>query len=180
MKINTGLVILISALLLVAGCLVGLAINKTEVIEIEKPVITEKVVEVCGIDCCPAIEMPDTFLSVKAEKKAIAEDVATAELSDKDLKEFLADEINEALDIDLDRKDILFIDIRDVDVDLSRETATVEFTAKITVNDDGDEEVVKADFSVFVTDLVYDDNYEDAEVDDFGNFELVRCYNDYC
>lgn len=133
----------------------------------------------------PTPEVPDTYYSIQDDKKELAEGLARDELSDKDFKEWLADKINNVLFTDLDKNDIENINVLDVKVNLIgwvQESANVKFTAKVTVDDDGDEELIKVKFSMDVDDLVRDDDYEDAEVDEgsFSDFELVRCYNDYC
>jgi len=87
MELNGGLAILIGALLLIGGVVFGLAINKTEVVEVEK--IVEVPIEV--VSDCPAVEeasCPETdFLGLAIED-------LLNHLEDKDLLECGGNEYN--------------------------------------------------------------------------------------
>jgi len=134
-------------------------------------------------------EPSDTAFSVKEEKEELAEQLALDELEDEDFKEWLVDELLETDEIeDIDEDDITKIDIRDLEVTHlalfpNDETAIVEIKAKVYFNnygDDDENEVVRVYFEFEVEDLDFDEDYEDAEVTDYGNYELLKCYNDLC
>jgi len=121
-------------------------------------------------------EMPDTFYSVNDEKKALAEDLATEELDEKDVKRLIADELNYCLDVDVDYKDITKISVKDVEVKVWGKTAIVTLELKVyfdNYGDDEESESARIDLEFTVNDLVRDDDYEDAEVDGLPILESV-------
>ena len=112
----------------------------------------------------------------------IAEELVMDEMDTRDFKrdliDFLMDEV--PLLEDMDYKDVESYDIRDVDVDLDGEEAIVEVEFKVYVSNygDDDEEEVARLFVIFeVEDLDEDKDYEDAEVNDYSEFELLRFYD---
>lgn len=130
------------------------------------------------IDKIPT-DNPDTFLSTRNEAKKVAEDLALEEIEENDFVEDLVDFIiyeTEAEDFDED--DVTEISVRDVDVYLTfYETANVEVEMKVYFNNFGDndeEEHARVLVNFNVEDLVYDDDYEDAEVDNYSFVELVK------
>ena len=131
-------------------------------------------------------EQSDTTFSIKDEKEVMTEQLAREELEDDEFLEWLAGQIDVLGGVEIDEDDITSIDVRDVEVegiDLwpTDETATAEFEARVYFNNYGDEEEsVRVTFDVYVEGLNYDDDYEDAEVDGYGNYHLVKCYNDLC
>ena len=46
--------------------------------------------------------------------------------------------------------------------------------------DDDESETVRVSVRFYVSDLVRDDDYEDAEVTSYDSFNLIKCYNDLC
>lgn len=115
------------------------------------------------------IDMPDTILSVRDEKKAVAEDIATDELDDRDVRELIVHYIDSYCDdTDLERRDITSIDVKDVEVDTYGHNAVVTIELKVYFNNFGDEpESARVEMRFVVTDLDRDDDYEDAEVNSF-------------
>ena len=115
---------------------------------------------------------------VEEQKKAVAEDIATNDLDDRDFLEDLAEYIEDETDaFNIEREDITDISVRDVDVDVSGDSADVEFEAKVYFNNFGDEdegEWVRVIFVIEIVDLDYDDDYEDAEVDNYSFEEVLR------
>ena len=88
------------------------------------------------------------------------------------------DEVSELQEIDY--KDIEDINVRDIDVDVSGDEATVEIEFKVYVSNFGDEdEEERARLSVIfnIDDLDEDEDYEDAEVDSMEDFELIKFYD---
>ena len=115
------------------------------------------------------IDVPDTILSVRDEKEVIAEDLATDELDDRDVRDLIVDELNECDDTDVERKDITSIDVKDSDVRTRGDHATVVLELKVYFDNYGDEaESARVDLEFDVEDLDRDDDYEDAEVVDFS------------
>lgn len=125
----------------------------------------------------------EMFKNDEAEK--IAKDLALDELDSKDFKraitEFLLNDSETNATIkDIDYKDIEDVVVRNIDVTVTRETATVEIEFKVYVSNFGDEdEEEKARVSVIfnVGDLDEDEDYEDAEVDSMSEFELIKFYD---
>ena len=114
------------------------------------------------------IDMPDTILSVRDEKEAIAEALAADELDEKKVREAIADEINNCDDVEMDRHDITSIEIRDVDVDVIGDTAVVDMKLKVFFNNYEDEpESARIKIRFTVSGLDRDDDYEDAEIEKF-------------
>jgi len=126
------------------------------------------------------IDMPDTILSVRDEKKVLAEELALEEMDTRDFKTELADFLEGYSEVeDINRHDIEKYDVKDVDVTIRGENAIVEVEFKVDFENFGDESETARVIAYFtVTDLDRDDDYEDAEIDDFGEFELVKFYGD--
>jgi len=171
---------------------VSKAVESIEIPEVDVPTAAEIAVLVN----VPTVDVSETttIFSVKEDKEKLAEDLARKELDDNDFLEWLAEELIDeldglgiTLDEDFDEDNINSISIKDVEVtgigfDVERdESATVDFVARVYIDDEGDKESVRVEFSIDVDELVYDDDYEDAEVDeDFGDLEITKCYNDFC
>ena len=111
----------------------------------------------------------------------IAEMLTLDELYTKDFKKALAGFLNGTHGLEIKYRDIERINVRDVEVTLlSNNKATVEVEFKVYVYNYGDEdEEEKARVSVvfYVEDLDEDEDYEDAEVDKFDSFELIKFYD---
>jgi len=113
--------------------------------------------------------------------KQKAEELAIDELNTKDFKKDLADflesEIEEIEDIDY--KDIVEISVRDVDSVVSNDEAEVTIEFKAYVNNYGDEdeeEKARVEVTFYVSDLDPDEDFEDAEVNNWSDLELIRFY----
>jgi len=113
--------------------------------------------------------------------KAKAEELALSEIDSKDFKKdlaaFLESEIEEIEDITY--KDITEISVRDIDTVLEDEEAQVALEFKVYMNNYGDEdekEKARVEVTMNVEDLDPDEDFEDAEVEDWSDFELVRFY----
>jgi len=133
-------------------------------------------------------EGQDTYLGVRDAKKDIAESLALAEMEDEDFLDDLADFLtDECDDIDIEAEDITNIIVKETEfsgfmtsMPTWDNSGTVELELKVYFDNDGDDDEaervkVQADFEV--VDLIYDDNYEDAEVDEY-NFDLLKVYGD--
>jgi hypothetical protein len=137
------------------------------------------------------IKVPDskeTHLSVRSEKIKIAEDLIEEEMQDRDFKEDVAELLtDECDDIDVERRDITDMKIKETDYSwfsenwpVNDEDGTVIHEIKIYFDNDGDsDEAGKAliEASFYVTDLDYDDDYEDAEVDSY-DLDFIKAYGD--
>ena len=131
-----------------------------------------------------AIDMPDTRLSVEDDEKELAIELSKDELSDRDVEEDLAEYITNNCDgTNIDRHDITRVSVRDSDVRLQwiGDGATVELELKVYYDNYGDDEEsesarVLVEFEI--DNLDRDDDYEDAEVDDFSIEELQSCTTD--
>ncbi len=113
--------------------------------------------------------------------EAKAEELVLDEVDTKDFKEDLADYLEEEIGVieDIDYKDITEIQVRDIDTVVDGETAEVTLEIKVYVNNYGDEdeeERARLEVTFEVDNLDPEDDFEDAEVDDFGDFELIRFY----
>jgi len=112
------------------------------------------------------------------KEESIAEDLALDELNTKDFKREVARKlVHEGEDVE-DYHDIDRIVVKDSEVDVVGTDGTVTLELKVYYVLDGDEEEtararLKAEFEV--VDLDEDDNYEDAEVDDY-ELEVVKVY----
>lgn len=113
----------------------------------------------------------------QAEECAI--DLALEELNSKDFKKAVFDALENAL-VDIDSyKDITEIKVMDQDVRVRRETGRVDLDLKVYYFVDGDgDETEKArleEFTIVVNDLDFEENFEDAEVDeDYLNSIVVE------
>jgi len=140
---------------------------------------------------CPEVTVPDVnnekldaiYEEIFKEDKVkeIAKELAVDEMDSDDFLEEVMDVLNEELDdgeID-DEDDIYKVVVKDSDVDVDDEEATVSLDVKVYYYLDGDEEETgkaRLDATFYVDDLVEDDDYEDAEVEDF-EVELTRIYD---
>ncbi len=177
-------IIILIANLASTGYLGNIISQNTEAIEgLNVSVSTSDIVKgvVAGI-VLP--ETPDTFYSVSDYKDSLAEELATAELSDDDFKEMLMDAMNDDSEINIeDEDDITDIAVSDIDVSGAGSSRDVEFTLKVRYFNDGDDdeedlEKAKVKLTYEVTDLNRNDDYEDAEADEeFTDFELVKIYD---
>ena len=112
----------------------------------------------------------------------IAEDLAIAEMSTRDFKKDLIKFLmrSESDLEDMDYKDVLEYNIREIEVDMDGEDATVEVEFKVWVANYGDtdeEESARVSVTFFIEDLDEDDDYEDAEVSDWSRFNLIKYYD---
>jgi len=142
-------------------------------------------------DISSLIDIPvqeDTHLGVRTAKQNIAEELVLSEIQDDDFLENLADYLtNECGGIDIEDDDITNIVVKETEflgfaanAPTWDEAGTIELEVKVYFNNDGDDdeaEKVKILISFDVDKLVYDDNYEDAEVDKYG-FDLLKTYGD--
>jgi len=118
------------------------------------------------------------------QTEAKAEELALEELSTKDFKKELVN-FFELHEVDVESyRDIEEVVVKDTNVDVDNEDATVEFELKISYFEDGDddeEDLVKAKILVTfeIEDLNFDEEFEDAEVVEYcGNsFELIKFYD---
>lgn len=130
-------------------------------------------------DIADKIDIPeakDTFLGVKSEKKVIAEELALDELNDDDLIEKLAGILSSKCgDIDIEDEDITNIKVLDTDfsgfnINHNDKTGTTLLELKVYFDNDGDDEeqgTAKVLIKFYIVNLDYNDNYEDAEVNDY-------------
>jgi hypothetical protein len=129
------------------------------------------------------IDMPDTVYSIRDKRKAIATDLAQDELDERDFRDDLADYIsNNCGSVDIDRLDITDIKVRETDYQGGYfTTITVTYELKVYFDNFGDEDEaewsrVEVDF--VVTNLDYDDDFEDAEVASTNIVDMLRCSTD--
>lgn len=181
--------IICTLVLLIAGGFItsGINSNLEKISEIDVPT-AEDIAAAITIPEITVPEAQDTFLGVKSEKKVIAEALVLEEIADddfrEDLAEFLTDNSNDAIDID--ENDITDIVVKDTDfsgfsINHDDETGTVEIEMKVYFDNDGDDdeaEKVRVTVKFDVTDLVYNDDYEDAEVDNWDVMTLDKCYGE--
>ena len=112
----------------------------------------------------------------------IVEQLVLEELESKDFRRdlvsFLLSNVSELQDIDY--RDIEEYDVRDIDIEVDGEDAVVEIELKVYISNFGDsDEEERVRFSVVfeVSELEEDDDYEDAEVTDWYDFNLLRFYD---
>ncbi len=176
MEINNGLGLSLIVLMLLAGIFVGYALDdpETKVIEVDKIVYQEKVlverIEVPGV-CNVSDEVSGDYALTKSEyedeaDEAKALELASNELTSRDLKKAIyAALVVEGVDIE-DYKDITRIKVVDEDVDGDE----VSYDLKVYYMIDGDEDETESarlnEFTIEVDHLDFDDNYEDAEVNE--------------
>ena len=127
----------------------------------------------------PMPEMPDTKLSVEDDKKELADDLAQDEMTDRDFRDNLADALEEeCVDVEIDKRDITDISIRDTDYRGHRQHMTVTYELKVYFDNFGDEdeeEHARVEVTFEVVELDRDNDYEDAEVDEWSIGEIKRC-----
>lgn len=123
-------------------------------------------------------------------KEAKAEELVSDELASRDFKRELVDVLNDALsdsnstsEIE-DYKDIVSIVVKDKDVVVSGDSASVELELKVGYFLDGDtdsedKEYARVTVEFSVSELDEDEAYEDAEVDDYtsSDFTFEKFYN---
>lgn len=191
-------IIVCSAILLIAGIAGYVNIKDTIPVVPDVQAIVDTAVAGIVIPVVPTAEevaalinipkQGDTFLGVRTEKQEIAEELALEEMTDDDFIEDLAEELTSSCgDIDIEEEDIY--DIRVVDTEFSGFSSyepttdldgNVELELKVYFYNDGDDdEDEKAKIKVVfnVVDLEYDENYDDAEVDNY-NFDFIKAYGD--
>jgi hypothetical protein len=187
---NWALIVSILCLLGVVGLLyvvMTIEIPEAPVIPVI-PTAAEVAVEVNKLIVIPELPSVETHLGVRGEKILIAEDLVAEEMDDRDFKEDVADLLTDDCDdVDIERRDITDIRIKEADylgfssnMPTSDESGTILYELKIYFDNDGDEdEAEKALIEVrfYVTDLDYDDNYDDAEVDGI-DMDFIKGYGD--
>lgn len=132
-------------------------------------------------------EMPDTLLSVRDEKKILAEELCDTEFDSNDFIDELLERLNKHKNINIeDEDDIDSVVVSDVDVRLAgRDIAYVTYTLKVRYFNDGDNdeedmEKCKVEVELKVVDLDRDDDYEDAEmvdVDEYFEYVFIKLYD---
>ena len=187
MEINNGLGLLLMALMLCGGIFIGYALDdpKTEIVEIDKIVFQEKVqiVEILG-DCNVSDEVSGNYALTKSEYEDEADELkalelASNEINSRDLKKAIYDAlVLEGVDIE-DYKDITKIKVVDEDVDDNE----VTYDLKVYYMIDGDEDETESarlnEFTIEVDHLDFDDEYEDAEVNEdyLDTISVKKIYN---
>ncbi len=146
--------------------------------------------EIAAAIVVPEVVVPEvvTHLSVRAEKIEVAKDLIVDEMNDRDFKEDVSELLtDECDDIDIERRDINDIKIKEVNYEWFNENmpvwdedGTIVYELKIYFDNDGDEDeagkaLIEANF--YITDLDYDDDYEDAEVDSY-DLDFIKAYGD--
>ena len=130
----------------------------------------------------PAQIKPDTFYSVRDEKQTEADRLATDEFDERDFRDDLAERISDSCDgTDIDRNDITSISIRESDYRTMFDTVRVTYELKVYFDNFGDDEETewaRVEVEVRVTDLDWDDDFEDAEVDEVTIQDVLRCSTD--
>lgn len=127
MEIPNTIAVISAIALLLAGLFAGMVLVPTEVIEVEKPVITEKVVEVPTADACPECVCSednlrndfykDYFEDEYTEIEEHAEEVALNELEDDDY-EVITDYLESILQGE-ELEDNIDVDIEDTDIEVT-------------------------------------------------------------
>lgn len=187
-------------ILLISMFYIGAGVPQTQVIPVY-PTATEIATLVSAGIVLPKViqpEFPDFVLSEEEYDENLmeteAERLVIDELDSKNFRELLMDELNdkiallngseneqEELEIDSyrDIEDIYSVDMEDAVVDIDAETGEVkvEFKVKYTLDDDEDL-VGKARVTVTydVDELVVEDEFEDAEVDEDFTLEDIYLY----
>lgn len=146
-------------------------------------------------------EFPDYMINERQYEKQLmeerAEELALDELNSKDFKRFLLSALqgeidtlvnceydeNEHCGLEIesykDIEDVYSVDVEDVNVKYRDETATVEIEFKVKYVLDDDEDLIgKAKIIVIydVSELVVDDDFEDAEVSDLVESKDIYLY----
>lgn len=167
-KLITGLLVTLVVLLAAFG---GYAINKPAEIKevpVERVVIVEKLVEK---NTSKLDEMASDYLEAKYDEKLLNETAKSLVLSEKDKKDFKLAILSvlEAEGKSIDSyKDLVIYSFKIKEVELGDEDAEVIVELKVKGVEDSDEELefkVKLKAVFQVTELVKDDNFEDAEVE---------------
>jgi len=180
---------IIATLILLLGMYVSVGLypeaQEPQVIDVPTAAEIAALIVIPTIDSNPSLDnskidaiYDDIFRDENAED--VASKLALNELDNKDFKKKLANFLKENCSLEIDYKDIIEINVRDIDVNVSEETATVEVEFKVYVANYGDEdEEEKARVSVVfeVKDLEENDDYEDAEVFKTNVFELIKFYD---
>ena len=120
------------------------------------------------------INVPDTEISIRNDKVAIAEDLVREELMTRDMRSEFADRISDQLpeadDIELSDIDSVVVKVFDTDVfyDLDEhdtDLADVDMRVKVYFDDFGDSQWAKFKVYCDVSGLDYEDDYDNAIVD---------------
>lgn len=182
---NVLVTVLVALLIFLGGNLMGSSLySDTEVVTVEKPIITEKLVPFENLTIPHDPRLEEVYDEILKEEVAedLAEELALEEMDTRDFKDsltsFLEKHVPELEDID--HRDVLSYSIRDVDVDLDGDEAVVlvEFNAYIAnYGDEEEEEKARIKVVFIVVDLDDEEDYEDAEVEEFGKFDLIRFYD---
>ncbi len=188
MEINDGLGLILVLLILCGGIFVGYALDdpETKIVEVDKIVYQDKVklVEVPG-ECNVSEEVISGDYSLtKSEYEDQADELkalelASDEINSRDLKKAIYDAlVVEGVDIE-NYKDITKIKVVDEDADGNE----ISYDLKVYYMLDGDEEETESarlnEFTIEVNDLDFDDNYEDAEVNEdyLDTISVKKIYN---
>lgn len=183
MKIDNGLGLLLVLLTLFGGIFIGYALDNPEIkiVEVDKIVYQDKVqiVEVPG-ECNASGDYSLTKSEYEDEAdEAKALELASNELTSRDLKKAIYNAlIVEGVNIE-DYKDITEIKVIDEDVDGDE----VEYDLKVYYMLDGDEDETESarlnEFTIEVDNLDFDDDYEDAEVNEdyLDTISVKRIYD---
>ncbi len=179
MQKDTSYATVFSALALVAVLVFGiLAIATINDVRNDMPEMPDvpTAAEIAALVVIPEItqpeypEFPDTILSVIDEVEEKALELATDELSDRDVREAIVEAISFCEDIDFDRHDITDIKVKDSDVSwyfFSDEIdVDVILDLKVYFDNYGDEaETARVDVTFTVRDLDWKEDYEDTDVE---------------
>jgi len=180
---------IIATLILLLGMYVSVGLypeaQEPQVIDVPTAAEIAALIVIPTIDSNPSLDnskidaiYDDIFRDENAED--VAEELALDEIDSKDFKIDLADFLDGNNSLEIDYKDIIEINVRDIDVNVTGDTATVKVEFKVYVANYGDEdEEEKARVSVIfdVIDLEEDDDYEDAEVSNTREFTLIKFYD---
>ncbi len=188
MEINNGLGLSLMVLMLCAGIFIGYALDdpETKIVEVDKIVYQEKVqiVEVPGACNVSDEAVSGDYSLTKSEYEDEADEIkalelASNELDSRDLKKAIYNALlDEEVDIE-SYKDITRIKVVDEDVDGDE----VSYDLKVYYMIDGDEDETESarlnEFTIEVDHLDFDDEYEDAEVNEdyLDTISVKKIYN---
>ena len=130
------------------------------------------------------------IVSEEDRQEDFARGLFEEEIEDKSFKQILQDIINAELaarnsssEVESWR-DIDVVKVTDLDIDVSGDDADIDAEIKVWFfldgdDDDEDREKAKFEVSLEVIDLEVDDDFDDAEIDDYDeeNFEFVKFYS---
>lgn len=134
-----------------------------------------------NIDDSKVQEMYDVITEEKQQEKKALE-LALEEIDSRDFQKSLVLLLNDNDENVENYKDIKSVVVQDSDVDVNGDSADVELELKVTYYNDGDTdsedaEKAKVKVTLSVEDLVFDDNFVDAEANyDDEDLTLVKLY----